>query len=262
MLCTSPRRRQIPEGIVVMTDSTTKKCSKCGQEKPLSQYKKDKRYTGGHIGKCRDCLNASHRQWHKANSEHVKARSKKWRDNNPEKQRAYKRRYKEKHYEKVCAGLRAWRARNQAHVLNYSRSYNQSAAGYARAKRWRRGQHGRLEMKLNQLKRYMRKKQLPFAFTAQDWRRCLEYFNHRCAICGRPRGLWHTLAPDHWIPLADKRPDNPGTVPTNIVPLCHGQDGCNNSKLNHSPEEWLAGRYSKSKATQILARIQAYFDSL
>jgi hypothetical protein len=64
------------------------------------------------------------------------------------------------------------------------------------------------------------------------------------------------------IPLTDPRPDNPGTVPTNIVPLCHGVDGCNLSKSNGDPIEWLTSRYVPRKAKQILARIQAYFDSL
>jgi hypothetical protein len=68
------------------------------------------------------------------------------------------------------------------------------------------------------------------------------------------------MAADHWIPLAS--PDCPGSIPTNIVPLCHGEGGCNNSKGKHNPVEWLDRRFGKRKAKQVLARILAYFDTL
>src|SRR5512141_2961524 len=86
----------------------------------------------------------------------------------------------------------------------------------------------------------LRKRKLPDTFTDQDWQRALEYWDYKCAVCGRPRGLWHTLAADHWIPLSD--PECPGTIPTYIVPLCHGEGGCNNSKRSRSPQAWLEAK--------------------
>jgi hypothetical protein len=64
---------------------------------------------------------------------------------------------------------------------------------------------------------------------------------------------------DHWIALSDPRPDNPGTVPTNIVPLCHGIGGCNNRKSNRDPVEFLETEFGVRRARQILTRINAYF---
>lgn len=52
----------------------------------------------------------------------------------------------------------------------------------------------------------------------------------------------------------------PGTIPGNMVPLCHGMFGCNNSKADKDPEIWLIKRYGKRKATIILKRINVYFD--
>jgi hypothetical protein len=103
----------------------------------------------------------------------------------------------------------------------------------------------------------VRKRRLPDTFTDQDWQRALEYWGHQCAVCGRPRGLWHTLAADHWIPLSD--PDCPGTIPTNIVPLCHGEGGCNNSKRSRSPQDWLEAKLGRKQAFQKLIEIDAYF---
>lgn len=103
-----------------------------------------------------------------------------------------------------------------------------------------------------------RKQNLPRAFTVRDWERALEYWGHSCAICGRPRGLWHTLAQDHWVPLTHA--DCPGTVPTNILPLCHGEDGCNNSKGKKDPEEWLVAKLGRRRANRKLREITAYFE--
>src|SRR5260221_10168955 len=96
-----------------------------------------------------------------------------------------------------------------------------------------------------------RKRELPNTFTNKDWQRALEYWDHRCAVCERPRGLWHTLAQDHWIPLTNK--ECPGTTPTNMLPLCHGTDGCNNSKGKRRPETWLYQKLGKRRAERKLA---------
>jgi ribosomal protein S27AE len=103
-----------------------------------------------------------------------------------------------------------------------------------------------------------RKKGLPNRFTSRDWDIALDYWGHKCAVCGRPRGLWHTLAQDHWIPLT--HPDCPGTLPTNILPLCHGTDGCNNSKGKKHPVEWLEEKLGKRRARRKLEEIRLYFD--
>jgi len=85
----------------------------------------------------------------------------------------------------------------------------------------------------------------------------MSYWQQTCAVCGREEGLWHTLAIDHWIPLAS--PECPGTIASNMLPLCHGIDGCNNSKKHSPPEVWLLQRFGKHKAKQIIAKIASYF---
>jgi uncharacterized Zn ribbon protein len=103
----------------------------------------------------------------------------------------------------------------------------------------------------------VRKQRLPNLFTSQDWDRALEYWGYKCAICERPRGLWHTLAQDHWIPLTS--PACPGTVASNILPLCHGEGGCNNSKGKKLPLAWLETHLGKRRASRKLEEIEAYF---
>lgn len=107
-----------------------------------------------------------------------------------------------------------------------------------------------------------RKRSLPDNFTDTDWLQAKDYFSiggvHCCAVCERPQGLWHTLAQDHWIPFTS--PVCPGTVVENIVPLCHGLGGCNNSKSNRDYHEWLVEQHGECKARKIERRIEAYFE--
>lgn len=111
--------------------------------------------------------------------------------------------------------------------------------------------------------RRARKLSLPDTFTFEEWQSCLEYFSHRCAVCGRENSKEHPIVQDHWIPIKQTE-NNPGTVATNIVPLCHtkvvGLNGCNNSKNYKHPFEWLVERFGVEEATRINDRIQAYFD--
>lgn len=121
----------------------------------------------------------------------------------------------------------------------------------------RRSQQRHRETKrVNYQRRQSRKLELPTQFTPKDWQHALDYFDGCCAVCGRPPGLWHTLAMDHWIPLSS--PNCPGTIPANIVPLCHGEGGCNNSKGSREPSEWLIDKLGKRKAKQVLDRIGSY----
>jgi hypothetical protein len=100
-----------------------------------------------------------------------------------------------------------------------------------------------------------RKRSLPSTFTVVDWIRALEFFNNRCAVCQRPQGLWHKLAQDHWIPVAR----GGGYTPDNIVPLCDGMGGCNESKHDLPATDWLIKRFGKREADTILRRVDEYF---
>lgn len=69
---------------------------------------------------------------------------------------------------------------------------------------------------------------------------------------------------DHWIPLSS--PECPGTVPCNIIPLCHSKAGgslcCNNVKGNRDPTVWLEEEFGLKKAKRVIKRINDYFASL
>src|SRR4030095_13167308 len=71
---------------------------------------------------------------------------------------------------------------------------------------------------------------------------------------------------DHWIPLAD--PASPGTVPWNMLPLCHWKKNtknsshapyCNASKGAKDPVVWLTEKLGPRKAKAKLKEIETFF---
>jgi hypothetical protein len=226
-----------------------KRCTKCGVEKPAtSKFFRLHSLRNVLQSGCRECENEQSRTQ---------------RAKDPDRFKAYSARSRLKHQDRIKEGARQRYRNNPQRYKENQRRYRQRHPERVRLldkerhDRYRRNNPAVFRAK--NARREAREHNLPCSFTRQDWQRALEYFNDRCAVCGRPTGLWHTLAQDHWIPLSDPRPDNPGTVATNIVPLCHGQSGCNDSKRNKDPLQWLTQKYGKRKASRILRRIEEYF---
>lgn len=220
-----------------------KRCTgPCGRELPATAEWFRLRMNHGKIrphAQCRDCEKAYHEEWRQS-------RGKAWQqtyDQLPER--------KERHRELQ----RTWEqsSRGSAYLKAYWQTHKRDKTAYLRA--YYQSPKGRAVARAYNHRRYARKRALPATFTAQDWQRALDYFDCRCAVCNRPIGLWHTIAQDHWIPVTK----GGAYTPDNIIPLCHGDGGCNNSKGNKDAHEWLLSRYSARKTAQIEKRIAAYF---
>lgn len=78
-----------------------KKCFKCGEEQPLSQFYKHKQMGDGHLNKCKACTKRDVKEHREKNIERIRAYDrargnrqaleypKQWREKNPEKYRAH-----------------------------------------------------------------------------------------------------------------------------------------------------------------------------
>ncbi len=265
-----------------------KQCSKCGQWKPATglYFYKNRGVSSGLQSTCKECDSEQNRRWRKLNSDREKERkrlyrethsdeekerSRRWREANPVRARELQRLWREEHPENAVR----WRKENPEKLRESKRRSHEKhrEKDNQRTRRWYRAnlekcrEHHRNYYKNNREKaqEYSRhretlKHNLPFAFDAIDERRALEYFHGRCAVCAEPlRDLFGERIPhlDHWIALSDLRPDNPGTVPWNMVPLC---SQCNQSKHAQDPVEWLQKTFGKRKARQITTRIEEYFE--
>jgi hypothetical protein len=196
-----------------------KPCSLCKQWKPLDQFSKNHTLKDGKNSACKACIKL------KNQANYVK--------------------YKER-YAPVYA---AYRARTREKTVLYGRAYRKAK------------KHKALPSYKNRRvikHRYRaRKLQLPDTWTEEQLAFMLDYWHHACAICGNPKGLFWTLAYDHWKPIA--APNCPGTTAINMIPLCHGPGGCNNSKGHREPRTWLIERYGPRKAAKIEHAIATYF---
>jgi hypothetical protein len=251
-----------------------KQCRVCNLWLPYNMFVKSKRVKSGTETICKPCQRQRSAEYRKQDPEKFRASSRRsWqkygqernekqkedRQNRPElysardkarwerrrdnpKEKAQRLKWEHAHAQERREYNRRWRERNIEHVTRRMRDWQRNNPSLVR---------------INSQRHRTRKRHLPLRFTVEDWRRCLEYFNHRCASCGRPQGLWHTLAQDHWIPLVS--PDCPGTVPWNIIPLCHGDGGCNNTKGGKDPLRWIQETFEYSKGQEITSRVEAYF---
>ena len=90
-------------------DTITRVCRKCGQEKPLSEFVKDKTCALGYSHTCKQCNAERNRKWRAANPEKVWEYNRKWCAANPEKVREYNRKWCAANPEKVLEYNRKWR---------------------------------------------------------------------------------------------------------------------------------------------------------
>lgn len=267
-----------------------KRCAKCGEIKNRAEFHRERKNKDGLRSQCKTCRSIENAEYRASHSEECKARSKRYyaehREDlleyqtqyaaaHPEVKKRARRKYTLAHPDRVNAHTRKYKARHREHIAEYNATYRKNnharvrkqARDYYRSHRdecaayFKKNPHvGRLAAQ----RRRARLKGLPNNFTREDEIKMHEYFDHRCAVCGKPVGLWHILALDHWIPVSSS--NCPGTIPANIIPLCHavkdGEGSCNKSKLNRDPREWLVSTFGIRKANKILKRITAYFDSL
>lgn len=87
---------------------TDKKCTKCVETKPLTEFYIQSGSTGGYQGNCKVCDNADNKAWREANKERIAATKKAWRDANKERIAATNKAWREANKELVCATKKAW----------------------------------------------------------------------------------------------------------------------------------------------------------
>jgi len=81
-----------------------KTCSKCGVEKELSEFDRDKSRSSGFDHRCKVCASEKNRKWRAENPEKVREKNRKWRAENPEKVRELRRKYKAQQRELTAMG--------------------------------------------------------------------------------------------------------------------------------------------------------------
>lgn len=213
-------------------------CPRCETCKPMTAFSNSSSHSDGKRSECKDCRSKYYYDNHERAVERIRA----YYDENQETIKAYRRAYYQENLDHEKQRNRVYYRRNQKRIRLMAKDYRKRKPEVKRASAQRR---------------LARKRGLLDNFTAEDWQRALDYFGHRCAVCGREADDVVILAADHWIPLVS--PDCPGTVPENILPLCHGVGGCNNEKQDRPPREWLRRKLGEVQASQRIIEFQTYF---
>jgi hypothetical protein len=239
-----------------MAGRQVKRCSRCKQEKPLADFTRHSRSADGLRAACRECIKKREKEIRKNDPARFRAYLAKQRERDHEKLAEWKREYyeknkarllaKQKKYraankEKCNAAVRVWMQANRAHLAVYQATY-------------RGGDQYKARAKIRLLKRRARKRGLPNAWSVDSAERAKDWFGNRCAVCEAPFGLFTKIHWDHWVSLTN--PKCPGTVPTNMVPLC---STCNLQKLNRDAAAWLAFKFNPDEAARVQARIDRFF---
>lgn len=259
--CQLKRRRELKATAAerkARKESGLKTCPRCERELPATLeyfYQEKRRKSFCLKSYCKQCEAKISRETRDKTKESERAykyflahkqeqydRRRKWRERNLDAVRAYEAKQKRDDPNRDKRN-KAWRAKNPEKYRKQRVAYRHKAAD---------------KLRLIMQRYVARKAGLPNDFTEQDWQFALDYFGGCCAVCGRPiLGLFHSASADHWIPLSS--PDCPGTIPVNMVPLCFQIDGCNNSKHNRDPNEWLIWKFGEKQAKVILVKVQEFF---
>jgi hypothetical protein len=85
--------------LVLPTIQTEKRCSRCGEVKPITDfgYRRSKQGIKRFASWCKACECAAAREWQKHNPEKVAAKNRRWVQNNPERKSEAGRRWAAKH---------------------------------------------------------------------------------------------------------------------------------------------------------------------
>ena len=91
-----------------------KRCSKCGETKPLDEFYKRSSSKDNKAPRCRECSKKAHRGWYATNAEKARRDSRRWIKDNPERAKETKRIYYANNREKVLtAQSKMWAANHR-----------------------------------------------------------------------------------------------------------------------------------------------------
>ncbi len=98
-------------------------CTKCGIEKDLEEFVKDKKCLQGRRRMCKKCRVGHQKKWRTENKERILAQEKKYRAENKEKISAQQKKYRAENKEKESSRKKKWQVENKEKVSAIQKKY-------------------------------------------------------------------------------------------------------------------------------------------
>jgi 5-methylcytosine-specific restriction endonuclease McrA len=195
----------------------TKKCTKCGEIKPIVNFGKRKASKDGFHVYCKDCRKVEQVQYFQKNRTEILNKNKQWRMKNPEKTRKYTRDYQANWRMTDPDGYKLYNKKYRTAERNRKYSledyYRNRPARLTAAKEWRKANPETASAiaknwrKLNQQKcsalrrsYKLRKRGAEGSHSGSDIKRIYMSQKEKCPICRKPlNNIYHV---DHVMPLS------------------------------------------------------------
>jgi len=223
----------------------TKKCNRCGEVKPLSQFYKNKDAKGGHLGICNTCCCAAAKVYRDKNREKVRLSLKVWRAKNKEMIAAYRKNYYIANRENEVLYAKSYRKANPETVAASLKKYREANPEKMRAsfRTWRKANRDKRDKDVHlwkitnrdkicaiEARRRAKKTNAEGTASVEQIAARWDYYGSHCYICGAS-----AEATDHVIPLNK----NGSNWSANLRPICKR---CNSIKRDSWPYDIEAAR--------------------
>lgn len=174
---------------MAVEDITTKPCTKCGKNKPLTEFYKHAERRDGLRADCKECVKNKSAKWRAENHEKAVASFSKWRSSNPDKVKADHAKWYAENRDKVIARSAVWAAENPDKVKAARVKY------YSENK-----EKARFRGRISSHNRRSRVRENGGSLSKGLTERLFKLQRGKCACCGKPLGDNYHL--DHIVPLA------------------------------------------------------------
>jgi hypothetical protein len=234
-------------------EELTKKCTKCGKIKLISEFSLDNASSDRHTSRCKECLNKDSRERYSKNIEKERERSRiknnipenrdrrkeyghEWYISNKEKKDKQNNEWRRNHRDKTREYVRKSHAKHKEKTRVYNKEYREKNGEYCRelSRVW--SLNNKEKNNARQRKKEAKKVSAPGrGTTAEQSFSIKQESGFRCVYCGKK---FNNLQIDHVEPLSLGGANDVD----NAVPACAS---CNFSKHNKPLLMWLYQRRSK-----------------
>ena len=109
-----------------------KTCGKCKEEKPFSEFYRDRTRKSGYQSSCKACEKERRKSYYQENKDYYREHGRKYRQENKERIREQRRKYRQENKDFIREGMRKYYQENKDLIIENSRKYvkNQPAGVY------------------------------------------------------------------------------------------------------------------------------------